>query len=423
MRGKINNAIDALNRDLFEKLRNVNHNFAYEQMIREQQRFERLRELTESPVTRVVLQGCHQFELNKSIELYQKSIASLKTLSESYYGHLDKISYKAMSQYDANQFIANIINTNQFLHAGCNFSASIVAASKALEANIALIDRAIISVGYLKPLALRPSFELHSFLLRSEKLSERKTKYPIELAAIKTSIELASNKSIESTNLIISTSNSLAIQEDEELGISEILPTFNFYDFQRKEILSLVRNNPDAMEDAEAIINLPSWNYYKATKRFCYLLPECNQKCGATGRDNIFKPTNKLMLSLIALPDLIAYNKLTFGEFIDYLYISLYEGSGGDNLRIKTYLSDEELQPLWDIKQLRNFYLRHDIEHGDMKQAKQKTQKVGEIFQRLIGRPIPENSTDFKKAQFIIMNNVLTMIILLYSKINDNNCS
>ncbi|MDP2683097.1 MAG: hypothetical protein Q8P28_09920 [Deltaproteobacteria bacterium] len=155
----------------------------------------------------------------------------------------------------------------------------------------------------------------------------------------------------------------------------------------------------------------------KSAYSVCNLIIKCNEKACVLGSNDIFKPTNKMMESIKNIQHLSCNDKKTFSDFIDCLYFMLYEGAG-EGSRVKIYLSDEEYQPLHDIRDIRNFYCRHDIEHGDSGEIKKKYRKLGEIFLRLIEKPLPENEIDFKKAQYVILDNLHNVLGILYKKIS-----
>jgi hypothetical protein len=362
--------------------------------------------------------------INKSTisahEFFLKELQMSERINQTWSKYEEVVdSYRSMAEavdLKVKQF------NNDFLNAYKAISEHFASAAKAAEAirvNFSAISDALKLNDYLNSIALRPSIELHTFIEKSDNLFKNRLKDLLLIDTINISIELASSESVGSTNLILSASDLFTIQDEGQFDMFATLPTFNLYYFQRKEIVSLVKHNSKALQNSDYIDRLPSYNYYKIAKNCCHLIIKCNQKCRVSGKEDIFKPTNKLMGALAAIPDLIAYNESTFGEFIDYLFILLYEGTGDDNLRLRYYLSDNELYPLWNIKQLRNFYLRHDIEHGDSREAKHKMQRIGDIFYSLIAKTLPENSHDYRKAQTEIISNVFEMLNLLFKMINN----
>lgn len=410
-----------------EYLRNLTASSAIESALRDRLMFEnKIIELAENTTMRFTNHNYRDYEIiNKSTinhahESFLKGLQMAERIKQAWSKYAEvAASYRSMAeavdlrvkQFNNDIFYAYKTVSEHF--------ASTAKAAEAIRVNFSAISDALKLNDYLNSIALRPSIELHTFIEKSDNLFKKRLKESLLIDAINTSIELAASESVEGTNLVLSASDLFTIQDKEQFDVSAIFPTFNLYYFQRKEIVSLVKHNSKALQNSDYIDRLPSYNYYKTAKDCCHLIVKCNQKCRVSGKEDIFKPTNKLMGASSAIPDLIAYNESTFGEFIDYLFILLYEGTGDDKLRLRDYLSDNELQPLWNIKQLRNIYLRHDIEHGDSREAKHKMQRVGDIFYSLIAKPLPENSHDYRKAQTEIINNVLEMLNLLFIKINN----
>ncbi len=388
----------------FESIKALTTNSAYELFLKESQMLEHLKEHISIMKSRQQLE-----QINHPWGKYQEITSAFNSLVEM--RHLES-KCDFIKQFSDKMFKAYEIEQTFSEHL-----ASITKATEAMRINFAVINNAINSNDYLSSMVFRPSIELQAFIMKSDNLAKRRLNDSLQIDAINTSIELASSESIESTNLVISASDLIETEDEESHDLFESLPTFNLYSFQRKEILTFARHNPKVFQNPENIDSLPSYNYYRIAKSCCYLIIKGNEKAGALGEEYIFKPSNKLMTAIAALPDLIAHNISTFGEFIDYLYFLLYEGAGSDNLKVKNWLTDNELQSIWDIKAIRNFYLRHDVEHGDIKEAKRKMQKVGDIFHRLISKPLPENSHDYRKAQTKIISNVVGMLNLLYARI------
>lgn len=415
MQDKLYSAFDVLTMDL-ERYKQLTYNpiidLASKEYISSSQK---IKDLTNSPIVHIP----NQIEsISKAYEKFLESTYLLKQLSEPYIKRYAEIASQFKTIYD----LANL-KVNEVYSVFSDLSSSIKTATEVMQINFFTIGTSLNLNEHLKPFALRPSFELQSFIESSDRLAKKWTKDSNKINVINTSLNLAISESIESAKFIVNASDLFSIQEDELVDISATFPTFNLYSFQRKEIFWLAQRDSAVFRNPENIDTLPSYIYYKTAKLCSHLITRCNQKCGVLGKDYIFKPTNKLMIVLMAIADLIANNESTFSEFIDQLYILLYEGAGSDNLRIKNYLSDDELLPIWDIKQLRNYYFRHDVEHGNTDNAKKKMQKIGEIFHRIIKKPLPENRKDFRDAQITTIANVLKMLELLYIRIENLNAT
>jgi len=130
--------------------------------------------------------------------------------------------------------------------------------------------------------------------------------------------------------------------------------------------------------------------------------------------DHIFKPTNKSMRSAYIIPTKISNDEQCFKEVVDHLYFLLYEGSGCAK-RITNLLTDDELDPLWNVKYLR-LEFRHDVEHGKDKEIMEKQEKISLAYRTLIGKSRPKIPSEWKMSQFALYQRIVEMLILLREK-------
>ena len=170
-----------------------------------------------------------------------------------------------------------------------------------------------------------------------------------------------------------------AIEESEDTELA-VLPVQNLYRVQRAELVFIARTSPNALEDDETINSLPSFEYTRTVQAVCGLMLLINQQCATRGEAEIFKPTNQLMRALVTLPNLIAVSRDHFGQFIDYLYFMVYEGAGKDNLRFLGLIQSAAVEPVWRVKHIRNYDLRHDVEHGKPSDIAKKQQELGQDY-------------------------------------------
>lgn len=134
----------------------------------------------------------------------------------------------------------------------------------------------------------------------------------------------------------------------------------------------------------------------------------CNEFEKRGSRDEIFKPTNKSMRACCIITNLVADNEVTFADINDHLYFLLYEGSGGAS-RLTDKLSDDQLEPLWILKNLRRGF-RHDLEHGEEREIKKKIIRVGDAYNELISKTVPEAPLDWKRAQHTLYKMLAEML-------------
>ena len=82
----------------------------------------------------------------------------------------------------------------------------------------------------------------------------------------------------------------------------------------------------------------------------------------------IFTRTLGMLEATVMLSVHRVFDKSSLGDAVDALYFLIYEASG-EMKRVKPVLDDEFCEPVWQLKYLRNKWLRHDAEHGDAKKS------------------------------------------------------
>ena len=118
--------------------------------------------------------------------------------------------------------------------------------------------------------------------------------------------------------------------------------------------------------------------------------------------------------------NLVAVRESQFAEFIDHLYFIVYEGAGSDNLRFLRLLDDADAEPVWMLKHIRNYFTRHDVEHGKDSEIEKKKLRLGEIFTSLIGKPLPRSRRDFGDAQLALLRHCEKCLAKISDKLEEN---
>lgn len=200
---------------------------------------------------------------------------------------------------------------------------------------------------------------------------------------------------------------SLEVETDDELAD---MPTLNLFEIQRTELIFIATRRPGLLQDEQALNDLPTVDYFNTAQSVCRLVTLINRQCDARGEEPIFKLTNRLVESLIGLPNLVANSRQLFGEFIDYMNFIIYEGAGKDNLRFANLIHKDDAAPVWAIKHFRNLDLRHDIDHGKPRDVAKKHGDVAADYWQLIGVSIPRRRQDFRQAQLQLLKQVEDML-------------
>lgn len=219
------------------------------------------------------------------------------------------------------------------------------------------------------------------------------------------SLFLAEHQLLEITN-VYNSFISLPEEDDEELSYFSNIRVLKAPFRQQEEIL-----NDEYFENENDIIALTKSSStaqtVELTKRVLSLITQCNEAAKTSKlRDDIFKPTNRLMSVCVDLPWFVVTDKYRFGDLIDHLYFIFYEAAGKDKLRFIVNnggaLTEEECDLIWCIKHLRNKWIRHDADHGDKNDIKKSWENLSNKFQwlGLTNYPI---DTDFQILHYKLL--------------------
>jgi len=145
--------------------------------------------------------------------------------------------------------------------------------------------------------------------------------------------------------------------------------------------------------------------FSSALASFRELFYQINQISQYSGKEPVFKITTKGSRALTELS--IPKTERQFKEFIENLFIVLFEGSGyGKRLPLKL----DPKKTIIKIKELRNHYI-HDQEHGKKNEIRRKFKLIGDIFQGIIGTRAPVKEEDWISATIEILNDVNNFLL------------
>jgi hypothetical protein len=135
------------------------------------------------------------------------------------------------------------------------------------------------------------------------------------------------------------------------------------------------------------------------------LVYTANERSAGTSGTDVFKMTTKSSRALSAFGSPLT-DASTFGDFVDDLYFLVYEGTG-DCKRLPSPAPDFAM----DVKFLRNF-LRHDLDHGDEKEAARIRKRGGQVFKRYTGKQAPGecSEAEFIAAQMGLLTELTRML-------------
>ena len=152
------------------------------------------------------------------------------------------------------------------------------------------------------------------------------------------------------------------------------------------------------------------------------LVTKCNDAAKLIGEREVFKPTTRMLSAFLDIPMIMATNKARLGEFVDCLYVTLYEGAGKDHLRFLVEeggeLERSECDAIWALNHLRNKWLRHDPDHGKDAAIKKSWADLHTDLQWLGISSIPTHRADFIAVQLALLARVEYMLQMLLERLN-----
>lgn len=136
----------------------------------------------------------------------------------------------------------------------------------------------------------------------------------------------------------------------------------------------------------------------------------CNEARQLQGKEPLFKTTTRGLVAAVNLLLIVAVDRNSFDNFVDLLYILIYEGSGAGSTRLlaenKGVMQREESDALWDIKHLRSKRSRHDIEHGSEGEIRKKYRELKQVLARLGLSRFPQTPEEYRRLQRAVLRNL-----------------
>lgn len=273
----------------------------------------------------------------------------------------------------------------------------------------------------LQALALSPSLNATQHIARTANALDRWENAGRSVESLMISIAITESQSVAQDSDIIDYPDTFSFEdfeEDSDFFDPGTVATQNIFEVQRTELIYIARKHPDMLEDHSAIEGLPSMKLFSRSRNVCKLITQINEQCRLAGRDHIFKLTNRFAESLVSLPNVAAVNQRVFGEFVDCLYFIIYEGAGKDNLRFMDLFDDDSsAEPVWELKNIRNFFVRHDVDHGKERAVRKKEKRLSEIFNGLINSDLPRSRSDFSNAQYEFLGRIESFLFAISDKL------
>lgn len=240
---------------------------------------------------------------------------------------------------------------------------------------------------------LEPSRDYLDFVGQTARRIERGVDAPVA-TALRASLHLAEQQllgTIDGFDSIVA----LPV-DDAPPGDPRSLPAL------RAQLRELLAAEPIADEEDELLLQALSPTAALACRArvVTRLIVQCNEAAKIAGREEIFKPTTRLLEAFGDFAWLVATNKRTLGDVVDCLYFMLYEGAGKDKLRFLVeqggVLDPSDCAFIWSVKHLRNKWLRHDADHGGASAIRRSWADLSGHLTRLGFDRAPSRAAEFR---------------------------
>ncbi len=239
-------------------------------------------------------------------------------------------------------------------------------------------------------------------------------------------LALGQSLTISEGELSASTSSALEIGPDLYEGEGESLiitlpeSAYNIFDAIQSDLLDVGRLSH---EDTRSVLKIHSSarGLAETARRTLSSLLRCNKTARLHECADIFKSTLHSQESLVVLPGVIARSDEALRDVVMRLFELVYEGAGGQKLRfLKTnggYLDSGECGIVWNLKALRNKWLGHDPEHGDVTSIKRDYKDIAAHLADLGFARFPRQASEFERLQRTIYERLEKFMNLLEDRI------
>jgi hypothetical protein len=252
--------------------------------------------------------------------------------------------------------------------------------------------RAVLAQRDMVAALMRPQTVFADFM-RETVLELRKAPTERVASALRAAVNLTQSQLISNDDIL-----SRILRDAEGLPETDIAPAGSLIipEVQKQELLSselsIDENDLDATTAASEAATLSS-----LARRILRLITDCNEAAQLAFGELIFKPTNRVLVVFSQLPWMLPNSRETLGDAVDSLFWMLYEGAGRDKLRFlrEGLLKREDCTAIFNIKFLRNKWLRHDPEHGEDSDIRKSSEVLGDVFASLGLRHLPVEEVHF----------------------------
>jgi len=169
---------------------------------------------------------------------------------------------------------------------------------------------------------------------------------------------------------------------------------------------------PEALNDGELEAQLRAVKSFRAGNAGLGVVEACgriNRMAQLRRQDPILPPSVDTVTTGARLPLSFAGDEAEFSEVVDGLYKFIFEASD-DGRRLRALAEPHEYAVVEDIVVLRQYY-RHDLAQGaSIRDSTRRFGRVGDVFERLVGRRLPRSAADWHRACLALIQRVEALV-------------
>lgn len=169
---------------------------------------------------------------------------------------------------------------------------------------------------------------------------------------------------------------------------------------------------PNLLSDAELELQLKAVKSFRAGNAGLGVVEACgriNRMAQLRRQDPVFPPSVDTLTTGSRLPLSFAGNEAEFSEVVDGLYKFIFEAAD-DGRRLRALAEPHEYAVVEDIVVLRQYY-RHDLAQGaSTRDSTRRFGRVGDVFERLVGRRLPLSAGDWHRACLALIQRVEALV-------------
>jgi excisionase family DNA binding protein len=189
---------------------------------------------------------------------------------------------------------------------------------------------------------------------------------------------------------------------------------FQYFHREARQILA-----PDNLSDVELEARLRAAKSLRAGNMGLAIVEawsRVNRTAQLSARDPVFESSVDAVTIAARLPLFCAESESELGEVADSLFKLVVEASGKGR-RLRAAVESSEYETVEDIVILRNYY-RHDLSQGQShRDSRRQFGRVGNVFQRLSGKPYPSSPADWQRTSLTLMRRVRAFLTALADKL------